>query len=143
MALFRRKKKVGRPKNPLGYTLYQYDNIIRKDLKKIIAGMLAKKKLDTGKTSIILEDTFSKFDTILDDLAKENLKIDYRSDKIRYMIVDMINKLKSFFNKAKTHDFNPLEIEKEKDEKSPGLGEIMEMREVIKVKMKDIESDYF
>jgi len=141
MALFRRKKKVGRPKNPLGYALYQYDNIIRKDLKKIIAGILAKKKLDTRKINIILEDTFSKFDTILDDLVKENLKIDYRSDKIRYMIVDMINKLKSFFNKAKTHDFNPLKIEK--DEKSPGLEEIMEIREVIKVKMKDIESDYF
>jgi len=140
MALFRRKK-VGRPKNPLGYTLYQYDNIIRKDLKKIIAGMMTKKKLNTRNTSIILEDAFSKFDTILDDLSKENLKIDYRSDKIRYMIVDMINKLKSFFNKAKTHDFNPLKIEK--DEKSPGLEEIMEMREVIKVKMKDIESDYF
>lgn len=140
MALFRRKK-VGRPKNPLGYALYQYDNIIRKDLKKIIAGILVKKKLNTRNTSIILEDAFSKFDTILDDLSKENLKIDYRSDKIRYMIVDMINKLKSFFNKAKTHDFNPLKIEK--DEKSPGLEEIMEMREVIKVKMKDIESDYF
>ncbi|MBA7508396.1 hypothetical protein ES705_00326 [subsurface metagenome] len=140
MALFRRKK-VGRPKNPLGYALYQYDNIIRKDLKKIIAGILAKKKLDARKTSITLEDAFSKFDTILDDLSKENLKIDYRSDKIRYMIVDMINKLESFFNKAKTHDFNPLKIEK--DEKSPGLEEIMEIREVIKVRMKDIESDYF
>jgi hypothetical protein len=140
MALFRRKK-VGRPKNPLGYVLYQYDNIIRKDLKKIIAEILAKKKLDARKTSIILEDAFSKFGTILGDLSKENLKIDYRSDKIRYMIVDMINKLESFFNKAKTHDFNPLKIEK--DEKSPGLEEIMEIREVIKVKMKDIESDYF
>jgi len=140
MALFRRKK-VGRPKNPLGYALYQYDNIIRKDLKKIIAGILAKKKLDARKTSIILEDAFSKFDTILDDLSKENLKIDYRSDKIRYTIVDMINKLESFFSKAKTHDFNPLKIEK--DKKSPGLEEIMEIREVIKVKMKDIESDYF
>jgi hypothetical protein len=140
MALFRRKK-VGRPKNPLGYALYQYDNIIRKDLKKIVAGILAKKKLNTGNTSIILEDAFSKFDTILDDLSKENLKIDYRSSKVRYIIIDMINKLKSFFNKAKTYDFNPLEIEK--DKKSPGLEEIMEIREVIKVKMKDIESDYF
>lgn len=139
MALFRRKK-VEIPKNPLGYALYQYDNIIRKDLKKIIAGILAKKKLDTGNINIILEDAFSKFDTILDDLSKENLKIDYRSDKIRYIIVDMINKLKSFFSKVKTHDFNPLKIEK--GEKSPGLEEIMEIREVIKVKMKDIESDY-
>jgi len=140
VALFRRKK-VGIPKNPLGYKLYNYDNIIRKDLKKIIAEMMSKKKINARRANIILEDAFSKFDTILDDLSKENLKIDYRSDKIRYMIIDMINKLKSFFNKAKTYDFNPLKIENNK--KSPGLEEIMEIREVIKVKMKDIESDYF
>jgi len=139
MALFGRKKVV-RPKNPLGYALYRYDNIIKKDLKKVIDNILAKKGLNARKVNVILKDVYGKFDAILDDLSKENLKVDYRSDKIRYMIIDMVNKLKSFFNKAKAIDFNPLRIEN--DKKSSGIGEVMEIREVIKGKMKDIESDY-
>jgi len=139
MALFGRKK-VGRPKDPLGYALYRYDNIIKKDLKKVIGSILAKKELNSRKTGVILKDVSCKFDAILDDLSKENLKVDYRSDKIRYMIIDMVNELKSFFNKAKAYDFNPLRIEN--DKKSSGIGEVIEIRKVIKRKMKDIESDY-
>jgi len=139
MPLFRRKK-VGRPKNPLGYALYEYDNIVSKDLKRIISNMLAKREMNPGKVSIVLEGVFSKFDRILDDISKENLKIDYRSDKTRYIIISMINKLRSFFEKAKTYNFSPLKMEEDKNNYK--LSEIIDIREDLKNKMKDIESDY-
>jgi hypothetical protein len=139
MALFGRKK-IERPKSPLGSALYQYDDIIKKDLKKVIDRISAKGKLNPGKVNVVIESAISKFDAILDDLSRENLKIDYRSDKIRYLIIDMIGKLKTFLNEAKTYDYDPLKIGK--DEKSPGISEVMNIREIIKRKMKDIESDY-
>ncbi len=139
MALFG-KKKAETPKSPLGLALYQYDNILKKDLKKILDGIDAKKKLNTRGAGIIVDNVADKFDGILADLSKEKLKVDYRSDKIRYIVIDMINKLKSILKKAKTHDFDPFELEKACDISQ--MTEIMEIREVIKSKMKDIESDY-
>ncbi len=139
MQLFGRRKMES-PRNPLGLALFKYDNILKKDLKKILSGIDAKKKLDAGKAGFIVENVSGKFDDILKDLSREKLKIDYRSDKIRYMIIDMINELKNVLKEAKIHDFDPSGIDK-----INGLlriTEIREMRNVIKRKMKDIESDY-
>ena len=139
MGLFRRKK-IERPKNPLGYALYKYDNIINRDLKKIIKSLTLKKKVNFKKVNAVLEKVFCRLNIILDEISKDNLKIDYRSDKIRNFMIDMIKSLKDYFNRAKTYNFEPKKIEN--DEKIISLGSILNKREEIKKKMKDIESDY-
>ncbi len=139
MALFRRKK-ITRPKSHLGMALFKYDNIINKDIKGIINSINSKKAVNPKRGKAIFDGASNKFDFIVEDISKENLKIDYRSDKIRYMIIDMINILKTFFEKALQHDFDP---EKIKEYNLPGsLGKVLSLRENIKKKMKDIESDY-
>jgi len=139
MRLFKRKK-IERPKNPLGYALYKYDNIINRDLKKIIKSLTLKKKLNFKKVNTVLEDVFYKLNIILDEISKDNLKIDYRSDKIRNFMIDMIQSLKDYFNRAKTYNFEPEKIEN--GETIISLDLILNKREKIKKKMKDIESDY-
>ena len=139
MALFGRKK-IEKPKSPLGHALYDYDNIIEKDLKKILDAVSSNKKLDAGKVSTIFEDIAYKFDSLLDNLSKENLKVDYRSDKIRYLMIDMIGKLKAFLNAAKTDGYDPLK--ESKDGRSPVIDEVKEIRETVRRKMKDIDSEY-
>lgn len=138
--VFFKRKGVERPKNPLGYALYKYDNIINRDLKKIISRIDLKKRIDFKKANIILENAFYKLDLILEDISKDNLKVDYRSDKTRDLIIDMIKKLKDFFNKAKEYNYRLEKIES--IEKSTSLNDILNIREEIKKKMKDIESDY-
>jgi hypothetical protein len=139
MPLFRRKKIV-RPKNPLGMALFQYDNIIKKELGGLLKTLGAGKSMSPGRGEAILNSTEYKLDYILEDISKENLKIDYRSDKTRYMIVDMINDLKGYFAKAREFGFNGERLELDKKVKGPK--EIAEIREGLKKKMKDIESDY-
>lgn len=139
MALFRRKK-IEKPKSPLGSALYRYDDILKKDLKRILDRINSKGKLNSVRASIVIEGVNSKFDTILNDLSRENLKIDYRSDKIRYLIIDMINELKTFFSEAKARDYDPVKMGE--DKKLAGMNEVVKIREIIKGKMKDIESDY-
>ncbi len=139
MALFRRKK-IESPRNPLGLALYQYDNILKKDLKKILHGIEVKKKLNEGKAGLIVDNANDKFDNILESLSKKKLKVDYRSDKIRYEIINMIKKLKNILKEAKKSGFEPSGVAE--NSKSPGIDELREIRAVIKNKMKDIESDY-
>ena len=139
MALFR-KKKVGKPRNPLGSALYTYDIIIKKDLQRIIKCIKAKKRLNPRKTSIILEDVYRKFEAITSDISKENLKVDYRSDKIRYIIIDMVNRLKTLFEKAGKDGFDQLKLDRYKT--ASELDNIENTRENLKKKMKEIESDY-
>jgi len=139
MALFR-KKKVGRPRNPLGNALFEYDNIINRDLSKIIDRIRRKRGLNPRRVDVILKDVYRKLDAITNSLSKENLKVDYRLDKIRYMIIDMINRLKSLFEIAGKEDFDLLKLEEY--EADSELYNIEEAREIIKKKMNDIESDY-
>ena len=139
MALFRRKK-IERPKSPLGHALYDYDNIIEKDLKKILDTVGSNKKLDAEKVSIVFGDVAYKFDSLIDNLSKENLKIDYRSDKIRYLIIEMIDKLKAFLNTAKTDGYDPLK--EDKDQGTVAVDKAKEIREIVRTKMRDIDSDY-
>ncbi len=139
MGLFKRNK-VEEPKNPLGYALYKYDKIINRDLKKIIKIVTLKKKLDFKRTNIILEDVFYKLDAILDSISKDNLKIDYMSDKTRDYLISMIQDLKNFFEKAKANNYEPEKIKI--GMKISGLTVILNRREEIKKKMKDIGSDY-
>lgn len=139
MPLFRRKK-IQRPKNPLGMALFQYDNIINKELSGLLKSLSAGKNVSPGRAEAILGRTEYKLDYILEDIDKENLKIDYRSDKTRYMIIDMIEGLKKYFKKAREFSFDGERLELDKNVKGPK--EIAEDREALKKKMKDIESDY-
>ncbi|MDD5622330.1 MAG: hypothetical protein PHQ09_04095 [Actinomycetota bacterium] len=139
MALFR-KKKIERPKSPLGSALYDYDLMIATDLKKVLDGVNSNKKLDARKVSSIFKYVDHKFTGMLNGLSKENLKVDYRSDKIRYLMIDMIGKLKAFLNTAKTEGYDPLK--EDKDQGSLAVDKAKEIREIIRRKMKDIESDY-
>ncbi len=139
MGLFR-KKKIERPKSPLGLSLYQYDNILGKDLKKIMDRMNTGKRLNEARAGAIIENAIEKFDDILRELSKDQLKVDYRSDKIRYKIIDMINKLKNALREAKNNSFKP--SANEKAVVFNRMQEIEKIRSVIKNKMRDIESDY-
>jgi len=135
-----RRKKIERPKNILGYALYRFDDIFNKELKNIINALKAKKKLNTKKAAILIDSAFFKIDGILDDISIDNLKTDYRSDKIRYIIIDLLNSFKKFFEIAKDNDFDHSKIEDKGEAVS--LAAISEIRNSIKSKMKDIESDY-
>ena len=139
MPLFRRKK-VQRPKNPLGMALFQYDNIIKNELKGLLKALAAGKSINPSRAEAILGKTEYKLDYILEDISKENLKIDYRSDKVRYMIIEMIKGLKIFFKKAREFGFNGERLQI--DKKVNGPDESAKKREDLSKKMKDIESDY-
>lgn len=139
MPLFRRKKIV-RPKNPLGMALYQYDKIVGKELSGLMKALSAGKSMSAGRAGAILEGSVYKLDYILEDLSRENLKIDYQSDKARYMIIDLINDLKKYFKRAGEKGFDGEMLTNDRTVKNPE--EIKVLREDLKKKMKDIESDY-
>jgi len=137
--LFRRKKII-RPKNPLGMALFQYDNIIKKELGSILKTLSSGKSINPSRAEAILDKSMYKLDYILEDLSKDNLKIDYRSDKIRYIIIGMIKDLKNYFEKAREYNFDGERTGMDRKIKDPD--KINEDRQGLKKKMKDIESDY-
>ena len=134
------RKKIERPKNYLGNILYRFDNIYNKDLKSIIKDISSKKRLNLKKADFILNDAFKDLDSILEDISRENFKTDYRGDKIRDIIIDMINKLKKYFMIIKEYDYdaNSFEIREEAN----FLDFVGQTRNLLKKKMKEIESDY-
>ncbi|HAJ95224.1 MAG TPA: hypothetical protein DCP02_03220 [Actinobacteria bacterium] len=139
MSLFKRKKLV-RPKNPLGMVLFQYDNIIKKELGGILKTLSSGKSMNPSRAEAILDKTMYKLDYILEDLSKNNLKIDYRSDKIRYGIINIIEDLKAYFKKAREYNFDGERTGMDRNINGPD--KINEARQELKKKMKDIESDY-
>ena len=139
MPIFRRKKIV-RPKNPLGMALFKYDNIIKNELGGFLKALSAGKSIKPSRAEAILSKSIYKLDYILEDISKNNLKIDYRSDKTRYEIINIIEDLKKYFEKARKNDFNGEKLAMDKKLKGPD--KINEAREDLKKKMKDIESDY-
>ncbi|MCG9478820.1 MAG: hypothetical protein K9H14_01255 [Actinomycetia bacterium] len=130
------KKKIERPKNPLGVALYDYDRLIKTRFKKIIAYIKAEKPLKTEKVEKVLDRSIPKMEDILEHISKENLKIDYRSDKIRYKIIDMVNDIIKFFKEAIEYKFDYEKVD------TGMLERVLEKREQIKKDMKEIESDY-
>ncbi len=134
------RKKIERPKNYLGNILYRFDNIYNKDLKSIIKDISSKRRLNPKRADFILNDAFKNLDRILEDISRENFKTDYRGDKIRDIIIDMINKLKKYFMIIKEYDYdaNSFEIREEAN----FLDFVGQTRNLLKKKMKEIESDY-
>ncbi|MGM0364965.1 MAG: hypothetical protein ACQEP5_00340 [Actinomycetota bacterium] len=138
MGLFRRKK-VEKPKNPLGIAVYKFDNILKGKLGKIVKAMQAGKTLNPSRTKAVLDEYFYKLDYILEDISKENLKIDYRSDKVRYKVIGMVRELKNYLQAAAELEFDYKKIER-KQIGSPDS--ILLKREKLKKDLKDIQSDY-
>ena len=134
------RKKIERPKNYLGNILYRFDNIYNKDLKNIIKDISSKKRLNPKRADFILNDAFKNLDSILEDISRENFKTDYRGDKIRDVIIEMINKLKKYFKVIKEFDFDAKNFEIR--EEVSFLDFVGQTRTLLKKKMKEIESDY-
>jgi hypothetical protein len=137
MPLFR--KKIEKPKSVLGYALFRYDNIINKNLKSLFDTIKKNNYPNSRNVIKILDGTFMSFDSILEDISVENFKTDYRSDKIRYILSGMIEKVKSYLAELAKNNFelNPSFI--------PGsdfLNELKETRDLVRKKMRDVESDY-
>ncbi len=134
------RKKIERPKNYLGNMLYRFDNIYNKDLKNIIKDISSKKRLNPKKADFILNNAFKNLDNILLDISKKNFKTDYRGDKIRDIIIEMINKLKKYFMIIKEYNYEAKSFGV-RDEAN-FLDFVAETRNLLKKKMKEIESDY-
>ncbi|MBN1299234.1 MAG: hypothetical protein JW997_06070 [Actinobacteria bacterium] len=134
------KKKTEKPKSQLGLALFNYDNIFKSSLEIILKAAQEKKKLNPKRTYKMLEAAFNELEIITENISKNNFKTDYRSDKIRDIIIGLVNLLKHNLNKSKSFDYdfsNP--------DAAPVLSEIEKIpkiREDIKKRMKDIESDY-
>ncbi|MFO7929554.1 MAG: hypothetical protein R6U35_07795 [Candidatus Humimicrobiaceae bacterium] len=138
MGLFK-KKKQERPKNPLGAALYSLDNLLNINLRKIKAAILNKKEINPRRAKKVFDRNLYKLDRIIEDISKENLKTDYRSDKVRYKVIGLIKDLKKYFDAALTTGFDYRKIEA----KVGNFENILKKRENLKKDMKDIESDYF
>jgi hypothetical protein len=134
------RKKIEKPKNYLGNILYRFDNIYNKDLKSIIKDILSKRRLNLKKADFILNNVFKNLDNILEDISRENFKTDYRGDKIRDIIFEMISKLKKYFIMIKEYDYDAKSFEIR--EESGFLDFVIQTRSLLKKKMKEIESDY-
>jgi len=135
-----KRKKVERPKNRLGLALLKYDGIWNSELHKIIQSIKQKKAINSSRAGVVIEDVFYKLDAIADDISRENFKTDYRSDKTRDSILELIRSLKALLQYLISNSFdftNPLLAESEEK-----IARLVEDRQSLKIKMKDIESDY-
>ncbi len=127
-----KRKKIEKPKSQLGYALYRYDNIFNIDLKYIIKNINSKKKINNRKADILLKNAYYKLDDILEDISRENFKTDYRSDKIRDLLIDLIKKIKDFFEKSRSDDFIAERIDN--DIEIISLNSITETRQLLRKK---------
>ena len=135
-----RRKKIEKPKSQLGLALFNYDKNYNSKLKGLIKLIDSGKNPGKKKTDRILNDAFMEMDRILNDISKTNFKTDYRSDKIRDNIINMINILKDSLGYAKSMDYDYSKIEVSPVFKE--IGNLPLIRENIRNKMKDLESDY-
>ena len=134
------KRKAEKPKSPLGIVLYEYDLIINSQLKDIFKSIKQGRNLNPARTGRVIDSIFYRFDSFIENISKDNLKIDYRSDKARDLIIEMIKIIKDSFEKIRNEKF---------DLQSQSLKNIYNefeaaftIRETIRKKLKDIENDY-
>jgi len=134
------KKKIEKPKNPIGLVLYDYDIIFKKFLEKQVKAVAVGKKINISKNIKLFGNISSDFNKMKDDLSKEKLKVDYRSDKARDMILEMINDTEYLMYIIKEE-----KIIEEKDKLNKineTLKKISDARALIRGKLRDIECDY-
>ncbi len=135
------RKKTEKPKNPIGLVLYNYDENLKKKIEKIITAALSKSRLNIGKNSKMFKTVLDDFKKMKDDISKEKLKVDYRSDKARDMIVEMIKDTEDIIfaldGESLINDENKINTIKELQK------EINEKRSIIRGKLRDVECDYY
>ncbi len=135
-----KRKKVERPKNRLGLALLKYDGIWNSELHKIMQSIKQKKAINSVRAGIVFDDVFYKLDAISDDISRENFKTDYRSDKTRDSILELIGDLKALLQHLISNSFDftsPLLAATDAK-----ISRLIADRQSLKSKMKDIESDY-
>ena len=136
-----KRKKAEKPKSVLGMALFKFDSIYNSKIKNIIDSISAKKRLNANKTNSVLNDVFLSLDEILGDISRDNFKTDYRQDKIRDSVILMAENLKKLLNELKGYDY---ETEKMTGfQITEAVESVFSIRQDIKKKMKDTESDYF
>jgi len=134
------RRKAEKPKNPLGIVLYEYDRMLNTELKDVIKSVRQNKRLSPARTGRVFDNITLRLNSLIGDITKDKLKVDYRSDKARDLIIDMFRTIDSSFEKIRNENF---------DLQSPALSDIyskfeyvLSQREIIKKKLKDIECDY-
>jgi hypothetical protein len=135
-----KRKKTEKPKNQLGLALLKYDFIWNTQLFKIMQSIKKKKTINSTRAGIVLDDVYYKLDAIANDISKENFKTDYRSDKTRDSVLELIGDLKTLLQHLISNSFdftNPFLASTEAK-----IARLIEDRQSLKKKMKDIESDY-
>lgn len=135
-----KRKKVERPKNRLGLALLKYDGLWNLELHKIMQSIKQKKAINSARADIVFDDVFYKLDAIAEDISRENFKTDYRSDKTRDSILELIGDLKALLQHLISNSFDftsPLLASADAK-----ISRLIADRQSLKNKMKDIESDY-
>ena len=134
------RKRSEKPKNPIGLVLYEYDENFKKKIEKIIKTAVSGGRLNPKKNSLIFKTVMADFEEMKNDISKEKLKVDYRSDKARDMIIEMMKDTESIMDALEgeglVSDDNKISIIKELHL------EINKKRAIIRGKLRDIESDY-
>jgi hypothetical protein len=135
------RKKTEKPKSPIGLVLYEYDENYNKKINNIIKIAISGGKLNSKRNSRIFKTIMADFQKMKASISKEKLKVDYRSDKARDMIIEMIESLEKIINDL---DGESLIGDDKKISTIKGIHqEIKEKRDLIRTKLKDVESDYY
>ena len=135
------KKKVEKPKNPIGLILYRYDEILKNKIGKIIKIAVAGGKISPKRNSKLFGTVMCDFEEMKESISKEKLKTDYRSDKARDIVIEMIKDTENIvhaLNKEGSSDYESKAI-LIKDLQNA----INEKRATIRSKLRDVESDYY
>jgi hypothetical protein len=133
------RKKTEKPKSVLGIALLMFDDIMKSSLNNIFNLIKSGKNINPRSADKVISSCFIVFDTILYNISMENFKTDYRSDKIRNNLEEMINKIKSFLENLKINGFK---TDLSDNNALNFFSELAESRNSIRKKMKDIEGDY-
>lgn len=134
------KKKAEKPKNPLGLALFIYDDCFKNGIEKVIKNVILGGRLNPRRNLKIFNSLRIDFEKIKEDISKTNLKVDYRSDKARDIIIDMIIDTERIMSELDGEnlvgDKNKIDLIKKLQD------EIKQKRSLIRGKLKDVESDY-
>ncbi|MBM3706166.1 MAG: hypothetical protein FJW66_06555 [Actinobacteria bacterium] len=137
------RKKQEKPKSILGYALFRLDQVLNVQLAGMIRELKLKKRINLKAAAARGDSAVLILDGILEDISRDNFKTDYRSDKIRDSIITMCKSLKNFLSQLINQSgrttgsgniYDSIDIQ--------SVDEVFKTRELLKKKLKDIESDY-
>ncbi len=133
------KEKIEKTKNPAGLAAYPNDHSIRGKPGPIIDALLAQKTLNPRWTAHMCPTSLCQIGPNLEELSKENLKADYRSEKTRHATMVMVLKRKRRLQAVKKTGFDYGQMQKDR------IGDLAKAdseRDALKNDLKQIRSDY-